>query len=343
MALTTTESILPHVERVYNLSEVRTPLIVSLSHGDPLRSIEALAKRHGCAVWKITMDTPKNEQNALDYLDVGLQNGDWLYLTQCEKATTKVMRDIALQLMTVRPEPKQYPRRELFRLWLIIEEPVDLNDQIQPVFPAVLTQNALLGYRDTESGAKVVTKARVDPALSERQLERRQKRVQKGRPEDDESDDETEGTDPQKRMTGMWFHRAVQFYESDAENAVMRSVEDIFDAIEKGDLEKVRDIVGRNTLDLNQITKSGLTPLLWAIMCDNIAMVRLLLENEADPNQRRASNGMPPIFMSIESPELLQLLIDFGADIDARFEGKSLMDHPDTAPAIKDYIRLTLS
>eukprot|EP01012_Entosiphon_sulcatum_P009115 TRINITY_DN1504_c0_g1_i1.p1 TRINITY_DN1504_c0_g1~~TRINITY_DN1504_c0_g1_i1.p1 ORF type:complete len:342 (+),score=70.99 TRINITY_DN1504_c0_g1_i1:98-1123(+) len=341
MALTTTESILPHVERVYNLSECRTPLIICLSDGDPLKSIEALAKRNGCAVWKIVMDTPKNEQNALDYLDVGLQNGDWLYLTQCEKATAKVMRDIALQLMTVRPEPKLYPKRELFRLWLILEEPIDLNDQIHPVFPAVLTQNALLGIRDQDRGAKVATKQKVDPHLSEEQIQKQQKRIQKGLPVDDESDGDVE--DPQKRVTGMWFHRAVQFYEADAENAVMKSVEDIFDAIEKGDLEKVKDIISRNTLDLNQITKSGLTPLLWAIMCDNLAMVRLLLENEADPNLRRASNGMPPIFMSIESPEMLQLLIDFGADIDARFEGKALMDHPDTAPAIRDYIRETLS
>ena len=51
---------------------------------------------------------------------------------------------------------------------------------------------------------------------------------------------------------------------------------------------------------------------------------------------------MPPIFMSLEDPEILQLLLDFGADIDARYEGKSLMDHPDTAPQIRDYIKENL-
>eukprot|EP00992_Anisonema_acinus_P008159 TRINITY_DN4238_c0_g1_i1.p1 TRINITY_DN4238_c0_g1~~TRINITY_DN4238_c0_g1_i1.p1 ORF type:complete len:343 (+),score=81.19 TRINITY_DN4238_c0_g1_i1:58-1086(+) len=342
MALSTTDQILPHIARVHSLSEVRTPLITCLENGDPLKSIEVLAKRFGVAVWKITMDTPKNEQNALDYLEVGLQNGDWLFLTQCEKATTKVMRDIALQLFTVAPDPKYYPRRELFRLWLLVEKPIDINDNVNPVFPSVLTQHALLAWREmSQNRNKVISKQKVDPQLSEAQIDRRRQRKERGQDEDDESDDGD--VDPQKKVTGMWFHRAVDFFTADADNAVTKSVEDIFDAIEKGDVQKVGDIISRNTLDLNQITKSGLTPLLWAIMCDNIHLVRLLLENEADPNLRRQGNGMPPIFMSIEEPQMLQLLIDFGADIDARYEGKTLMDHPDTAPAIKEYIKNYLS
>ena len=78
-------------------------------------------------MWKIGTDTPKNEQNALEYvrtcdvifplwypielgvshhschpfildslfrsyLEVGLSNGDWLYLVQCEKASQTVLR-----------------------------------------------------------------------------------------------------------------------------------------------------------------------------------------------------------------------------------------------------------
>eukprot|EP00995_Heteronema_vittatum_P011584 NODE_7279_length_410_cov_2.235457_g5629_i0.p2 GENE.NODE_7279_length_410_cov_2.235457_g5629_i0~~NODE_7279_length_410_cov_2.235457_g5629_i0.p2 ORF type:complete len:91 (+),score=33.00 NODE_7279_length_410_cov_2.235457_g5629_i0:39-275(+) len=74
-------------------------------------------------------------------------------------------------------------------------------------------------------------------------------------------------------------------------------------------------------------------------MCDNLHMVRLLLENEADPNLRRKGNNMPPIFMSLEDPEMLQLLLSYGADIDARFEGKTLLDHPDTSPPIREYIK----
>eukprot|EP01001_Neometanema_parovale_P006169 NODE_2547_length_1392_cov_182.699764_g2420_i0.p1 GENE.NODE_2547_length_1392_cov_182.699764_g2420_i0~~NODE_2547_length_1392_cov_182.699764_g2420_i0.p1 ORF type:complete len:343 (+),score=71.83 NODE_2547_length_1392_cov_182.699764_g2420_i0:109-1137(+) len=338
MALTSNEQVLAHVERIHSLSEVRTPLICCLENGDPVKSIEVLAKRQGLTVWKISMDTPKNEQNALDYLQVGLQNGDWLYLTQCEKATTKVMREIALQLFTVAPDPKNYPKREFFRLWLLVEQPIDINDNVNPIFPAVLTQHALLAWREiSQNKNKVICKQKVDPLLAESQMMKKVSRKDRGQDSDDESDEE--GVDPAKKQTGMWFHRAVDFFTADADNAVTKSVENIFDAIEKGEVETVKDIIAGNTLDLNQIAKAGLTPLLWAIMCDNIAMVRLLLDSEADPNLRRVGNGMPPIFMSIEEPELLQLLIDYGADIDARFEGKTLMDHPDTAPSIREYIK----
>ena len=54
-------------------------------------------------------------------------------------------------------------------------------------------------------------------------------------------------------------------------------------------------------------------------------------------------NGMPPIFMPIEDVNILQLLLDYGADVDARFEAKSLMDHPDTSTQVREYIKEHLS
>eukprot|EP00998_Keelungia_sp_KM082_P005667 NODE_1973_length_1169_cov_127.354127_g1956_i0.p1 GENE.NODE_1973_length_1169_cov_127.354127_g1956_i0~~NODE_1973_length_1169_cov_127.354127_g1956_i0.p1 ORF type:complete len:345 (+),score=80.43 NODE_1973_length_1169_cov_127.354127_g1956_i0:76-1110(+) len=340
MALTTDgdAQVLPHIQRMYNLSECRSPMIVCVENGDPLKSIETLAKTVGSAVWTMSMDSPKNEQNALDYLEVGLANGDWLFLAQCEKASPKVLREISLQLLTISPDPKAAPRRSNFRLWLLVQKPVDINDNINPVFPAILTQNCLFGMRDpTTNKVKVIAKNKVDPTLSEEQLGKKQARVERGQDPDDESDQEEE--DPGKKVTGMWFHRSVDFYSADAENQVTRNVEDIFDSIEKGEVDKVKEIIQSNTVDLNAVTKAGLTPLLWAIMCDNTAMVRQLLEAEADPNLCRAGTGMPPIFMPIEDPDMLQLLINFGADIDARFEGKTLADHPDTAPAIQDFLK----
>jgi hypothetical protein len=288
------------------------------------------------------MDSPKNEQNALDYLEVGIQNGDWLFLTECEKASSNVMREIGVQLYTLAPDPKNFSRRELFRLWLVVEKPIDINDRGNPIFPAVLTQHALLVWHErSQNKNKVICKQPADPALVELQCQRKLARKQRGQDSDDESDDEL--NDPAKRVTGMWFHRAVDFYTAESDNLISQSFDDIFDAIERNDINAVKSILRRQTVDLNTTTKAGLTPLLWAIMCDNVHIVRLLLENEADPNVRRQTNDMPPIFMPIEEPEMLQVLLDYGADIDARYEGKTLLEHPDTAPQLKSFLKKYMS
>ena len=334
------DAILPHIESLYKASECRTPLICCKQNGDPYKSIAELAKQAGVSVWKVVTDTPKTEQNALDYLEVGLQNGDWLYMQGAETASATVLRTIGKDLYTVVPDPKNYPKRELFRMWIVVEQMFDLDDNV--LFPKVLLQNALLGWKDNNvEGVIVSAKQKADPGVLEE--EERLKAARMERTQDEACAEDAEMEDPNMKPTGMWFHRSVDFYSADAGNAVTKSAEDIFDCIEKGEMDRVSDIVTSNLLDVNNVFKGGLTPLFWAIMCDNKEMVRLFLEHgHANPEQRRQGNGMPPIFMSLEDPEILQLLLDFGADIDARYEGKSLMDHPDTSPQIRDYIKENL-
>ena len=289
----------PHIQRLYDNSECRTPLICCLEDGNPLKDIQQLAKSKGCTVWHIAMDSPKNEQNALDYLDVGLQNGDWVYLTRNEMASCQTHREIALQLLTVVPNPKMFPKRELFRLWMAVESDLDLNETVNPVFPTLLSHNALFGRARPTSprGAttKLSVKRAVEPSIMKDEFNKRAERKEAGRDSDSESDAEDAS---QKRM-GLWFHRSVDFYEADASYAVSNNDSDIFDAIESGDEEKVNKCLSFNTIDVNQILRSGMTPLFWAVMCDSVNVIRLLLEVGADPNQRRQGNGMPVIFMSI--------------------------------------------
>lgn len=332
--------ILAHVDRLYKNSEVRTPLICCLQDGDPLKSIEALARQQGCAVWTIAMDSAKNEQNALDYLEVGLQNGDWVYLTKNEHATQKTLREVALQLCTVAPEPRHFPKRELFRMWLLVEEDLDINNNINPIFPTLLVQNCLYGRAAPTSprGSKLRTRDSVEPTLMQLEYEKRCNRKDQGRNSDSESDHE----EAEDKKTGLWFHRSVDFYQYDQDavgSVALRGAQDqIFDAVEQGDLEAARSLVEADA-DCIHATKAGMTPLLWAVMCDNVPMVQMLLEHGSDPNQRRLANGMPALFMSIEQVALLQLLIDNGADIEARYEGMLLVDHPDTAPEIRSYVK----
>ena len=124
--------ILSHIERVYRNSETRTPIVAALSDSDPYPTVVALARRSGCAVWSIQMGSERNERNALDYVEVGTQNGDWVYLTNVEQASAEVLRQIALTLYTLKPEPKAFPRRSLFRLFLITDTPIHVNDTIRP-------------------------------------------------------------------------------------------------------------------------------------------------------------------------------------------------------------------
>lgn len=340
MVVSCDADVLPHIDRLYKNSEVRTPLICCLEDGDPRPSIEYLARQKGCAVWTIAMESAKNEQNALDYLEVGLQNGDWVYLTGNEQATSKTLREIALQLTTVAPEPKHFPKRELFRLWLAVEQDLDVNDSINPIFPTLLVQNCLVCRAMPQSprGARLRTKDSVEPALMQQEYEKRLARRDQGRDEDSESDHE----DPECKRTGLWFHRSVDFYEADRDGvgsvALRGAADEIFDSVEAGDVDHAKQLIESDAQCLHA-TKSGMTPLLWALMCDHCDMVHLLLEHGSDPNQRRLGNGMPALFMSIEQVRMLQLLMDHGADIETRYEGMLLADHPDTAPEIRQYLK----
>ena len=289
--------VLPHIQRLYDNSECRTPLICCVEDGDPLPSIQALAKEKGCAVWHISMDSAKNEQNALDYLDVGLQNGDWVFLSKNEEATCQTHREVALQLLTVVPDPKNFPKRELFRLWMAVESELDLNETVSPVFPALLSHNALYGRARPESpkGTRLLTKRAVEPSIMRDEFEKRSHRRESGKDSDSESD--AEGAHD-KRM-GLWFHRSVDFYEADTHFNMSNKEGDIFTAIEAGDSDKVAKCLSINTLDVNQVLRSGMTPLFWAVMCDNSLIIRQILDAGADPNQRRQGNGMPVLFLSL--------------------------------------------
>ena len=66
---------------------------------------------------------------------------------------------VGYQLFSLRPDPQNFAQRELFRLWLMVKDPVDLNERTRPLFPALLTQNAILVWQEQgENRSKVVCK-----------------------------------------------------------------------------------------------------------------------------------------------------------------------------------------
>lgn len=334
---------LHHVVKLFNSSECRIPLIlVEDPDGDPFRSVACLANRQQSAVWQITMDSERNAQNALDYIDVGIQNGDWVYLTQCEDAPPDSLRRIGLQMMTLQPDPKRYPRRELFRLWLVVKKPLNLNDTIHTIFPQVITKNALVGRAAAPPGSgcsspeKLQKKLPAEPPLYEKEEERHAARRQAGR----DSDSESDADEPHKRITGLWFYRAVDL-QCGGEGPVVsaNAQQEIFSACDANNLDRITQLIQSGQVDVNRAKKDGMTPLQYCCSRELVAAAQALLASGANPNQPRESDQCPPLFMCLESVELVQALIDAGANYNARFEGYLLEKHPTTAPEIARMIQ----
>lgn len=80
----------------------------------------------------------------------------------------------------------------------------------------------------------------------------------------------------------------------------------------------------RGVVDPNSTGLSGITPLLWALDCRNLAGVEALLRMGADANQSTGGRGgYTPVLVaaSVEDPAFLRLLLQHGGDPNSRYEG----------------------
>ena len=329
-----------YIVRAYNNSECRTPLILASEDGDSFQSVAKLARDKGCAVWTIELEDSKSERNATDYLDVGLQNGDWVYLTNLENASDATLRHIAATLSTLQPDPKKYPRRELFRLWMVVDKHIDLNRNVDPVIPQLLAQYSIVAKKRTDdnSPGKWVRRMPQEPPLFEAETQKRTIRRDKGHESDSESDCDEPG---ENKIVGKWFHRAVDFHLADAGSTITKASEDIFTSIENDDAASVTELCGSGQLNLSRLKHkaTGMNLLQYACSLEKVAAAKALLEAGMDPNIVRESDGSPILFMSLESQDLVQALIDHGADYEARFETYTLDRHPATHPLIASLVR----
>jgi ankyrin repeat protein len=94
----------------------------------------------------------------------------------------------------------------------------------------------------------------------------------------------------------------------------------LFKAIQDDDLSQAKSLVGTSQVDLKKRNEQGFSPLLLASRSGRTALVRLLLENGADPNQldewMGANSGHKAAFW--DRPEVMTLLIQHGLDINAK-------------------------
>ena len=124
-------------------------------------------------------------------------------------------------------------------------------------------------------------------------------------------------------------------------------MDNLFAAIDSNNLERVKEAIWRHAR-VNEPNRSGETPLKLAVTYGNIEIIKYLLENGADPNQRTGVGDYP--IHGADSPEIVRLLWKYGADINSIDDrGLSLyesirtgVEHEDLDENIKNNIIKTI-
>jgi hypothetical protein len=330
--------VLEYVGRAYRSSEARTPLVTSRLDGDPVGSINMLARETGSRVWALNIDGPSSEQNALDYIDVGINNGDWVLLMHAERASGDFLRRMGLILFTLVPSPETAPRRGVFRLWLVVDGEIVVNDHVNPILPLVVLKNSIIArlkVRSHGSPSKLQKRLPEEPPLLEAEVVKHEQRRAAGRSSDSESDMDA----PEKKPVGLWFHRAVDFYEKDVAGKTSDPKRVIFDAVDAQDTKTIEEVVTSGQIDVNVVKRDGMTPLMYAVSREKPDAIRALVQHGADITLRRERDGAPLLFMAIESEEVLNALIEAGVDFDQKYQSCYVEDHEATAPNIARIVR----
>jgi len=237
------------LQRLYVRGETRTPLIVPCSllgqsEDKVIATIQALAR--GRVTSTVTLDLAAEAQRG-DVTEAAeketkraIEEGLWLIVHQpnirkphqegdaaCgELPFFSAYRKMAIALMTTTPEGESLTG--LFRLWVVVPEPVDLNETNFPTFPSVFVQNALqLTPSEGESEGKVVRKMPADPHFLEQEVSHREKRKFQGREVDAETleGEAVENLCGERKLTGPIFVRSLEMYHHTSPGRVRQRIE----------------------------------------------------------------------------------------------------------------------
>lgn len=322
-----------HVVRAVKNSDCRSALIFAVEDGDPLPSLTYLAKKCGSTIWNFDLKVNSSAEYITDYMDVGIKNGDWIYISNCDSVNESFFRKAARVMYKLEPEPDKYPRREFFRAAFSVSKHFNINGPGPIQFPPLLMQTAIIARKTVTTNKWSLIIPVDDPLFVETQKKHRQRRLQ-GRDSDSESDLE-EG----HPITGARFYRSAELSKFVDNSPLAKATELLEAAVRSQDVHTILDLVGSGDVDISKNLIGGMTPLQFACSAQLIDAAMALLEAGADPNQVRQSDGRPPLFMYLQDVSLASALANAGADLYRKFQGCRADNHPDTDPTIAAYLR----
>lgn len=323
---------LEYIERSLRNSDCRTPIIFVQEDGDPFASVTVLAEKRDLAVWSFDVSLLQSAQNIVDYVEVGVNNGDWVYITNCDIVGEEFFRDVARILFSLQPDPLRYPRRELFRCFFGVRKPFDPNAPVGVPFPTLFMHDAIIARKVGEEGSKWSRIVPVDDPLFTEAAIKHEHRRAAGRDSDSESD-----LGSNEHISGMIFHRCAERTQNIDQSPVTLSKNVLEKAISEQDCNTIKRLINSGEVDVSRKVKEDMTPIQFAVCKQLTESVRTLLEMGADPNAPRESDGRPPLFMSLDDINLAAVLVEGGGNLFAKYQGYRPDNHPDTAPNVAAY------
>lgn len=324
---------LPHVVRAVKNSDCRSPVILVEEDGDPYPTLCSLAKETNSTIWDFDLEKVRNGNNILDYVEVGVKNGDWVCIFNCDTVDSSFFRDVGRAIYLLEPEPERYPRREFFRSFFCVKKPFDINDCKSP-FPTLMMKCSIVG-RASEEDSKWSTQLPANGPQYQIEMRKHEKRREEGRDSDSETDLEED-----QQISGMRFYRCAELSKY-VDKSPVTTAKDVFrKALQEEDTNTMSTLVEAAEVDIHKKFLQGMTPLQYAVCMQLPKAVQFLLSAGADPNMVREFDERPPLFMYVEDKSIVKALIDAGADLHQKYQGYRLDSHPDTAPEIAAYAKL---
>lgn len=324
---------LPHVVRAVKNSDCRAPVIFVAEDGDPYPTLRALAKETNSSIWDFDLEKAKNTNNIMDYVEVGVKNGDWVYVTNCDVVDPFFFRDVGRIIYLLEPEPERFPRREFFRSFFCVKKPFDINGH-RPPFPTLMMKNSIVS-RIKEDDSKWSVQLPVNGPQYDLAMKKHERRRGEGRDSDSETD-----LDEDQQLSGMRFYRCAEFSKSVDKSPVATAKDTFWKALQEEDVETMSRLVRAAEVDPHKKLSNGMTPLQFAVCMQLPTAVNYLLSIGGDPNLPRESDKRPPLFMYVEDKAIAKALIDAGADLYAKYQGYRLDNHPETSSEIAAYAKL---
>ena len=117
----------------------------------------------------------------------------------------------------------------------------------------------------------------------------------------------------------------------------------MMEALRLGDTTAVRKMLIGGSKSVNGRGRGGSTPLMYAALYSDAAMVKALLQAGANPNLRNEA-GATPMMWAIDDAEKTKLLLDAGAEVDSRSnDGRTALTIAAARVGATDVVRLLLN